>query len=62
MRLMFVILAFVIDLIAILSVLDTGLRRRIRMKWVVIITALPFLGAGLWWRRGPGRDRVRGPL
>jgi len=55
-RLALALLLFVLDVIALRSLLDSNADRRSKFKWTALIVGLPFAGVWLWWRRGPRAD------
>jgi hypothetical protein len=52
------LLVFVLDVIAIVSVLKSGADSGTKLLWIVLIVLLPFLGMILYFLMGPGRRRV----
>ena len=54
LRLLLVLVVFVLDARAISRVLDTAMPRRTRLRWILIIIALPVAGI-VWWRRSLSR-------
>ena len=52
-RLGLALLLFVLDVVALRSLLDSTADRRTKVRWAALVVAVPFVGLWLWWRRGP---------
>ncbi len=52
------LLVFVLDVIAIVSVLKSSADGATKLLWIVLIILLPFLGMVLYFLMGPGRRTV----
>ncbi len=52
------LLVFVLDVIAIVSVLKSSADGATKLLWIVLIILLPFLGMILYFLMGPGRRTV----
>jgi hypothetical protein len=51
-------LVFVLDIIAIVSILKSGADGGTKILWIVLVVLLPFLGMILYFLMGPGRRKV----
>lgn len=49
------ILIFILDIWAIIQILQSGSQPGEKLLWVVIILLLPVIGVALWFFLGPGR-------
>ena len=52
------ILVFVLDIIAIVSILKSSADSGTKLLWVVLVILLPVLGMVLYFLMGPGRRTV----
>ena len=52
------ILVFVLDIIAIVSILKSSADSGTKLLWIVLVLLLPFLGMILYFLMGPGRRTV----
>jgi hypothetical protein len=52
------ILVFVLDVIAVVSVLKSSADGPTKLIWIILIILLPFLGMILYFLMGPGRRTV----
>ena len=52
------ILVFVLDIIAIVSILKSSADSGTKLLWIVLVILLPFLGMVLYFLMGPGRRTV----
>jgi hypothetical protein len=52
------LLVLVLDIMAIVSLLQSGADAGTKILWLVLIILLPFLGMILYFLMGPGRRRV----
>ena len=52
------ILVFVLDIIAIISILKSSADSGTKLLWIVLVILLPFLGMILYFLMGPGRRTV----
>jgi len=52
------ILIFVLDIIAIVSILKSSADSGTKLLWIVLVILLPFLGMILYFLMGPGRRTV----
>jgi hypothetical protein len=52
------LLVFILDIIAIVSVLKSGADATTKLLWFIVIVLLPFLGMILYFLIGPGRRKV----
>ena len=52
------LLVFILDIIAIVSVLKSGADAATKLLWIIVIVLLPFLGMILYFLIGPGRRKV----
>lgn len=46
------VVVFILDVVAIVSVLKSGLEPLMKLVWVVLILALPVVGMALWFLLG----------
>lgn len=44
---------FVLDIFAILKIMESGASTVKKLVWILIILFLPFLGLVVWWLAGP---------
>jgi hypothetical protein len=51
-------LVFVLDIIAIVSILKSSADSGTKLLWMVLVILLPFLGMILYFLMGPGRRTV----
>jgi hypothetical protein len=52
------VLVFVLDIIAIVSILKSSADSGTKLLWIVLVLLLPFLGMILYFLMGPGRRKV----
>jgi hypothetical protein len=52
------VLVFVLDIIAIVSILKSSADSGTKILWMVLVILLPFLGMILYFLMGPGRRTV----
>jgi hypothetical protein len=52
------ILVFVLDIIAIVSILRSSADAATKLLWIVLVILLPFIGMILYFAMGPGRRTV----
>ncbi len=52
------VLIFVLDIIAIVSILKSTADGGTKLLWIVLVILLPFLGMILYFAMGPGRRTV----
>ena len=52
------VLVFVLDVIAIVSILKSTAETGTKILWMVLVILLPFLGMILYFLMGPGRRTV----
>ena len=52
------VLVFVLDIIAIVSILKSSADSGTKLLWIVLVILLPFLGMLLYFLMGPGRRTV----
>ena len=52
------ILVFVLDVIAIVSILKSSVDVATKLLWIVLVILLPFIGMILYFAMGPGRRSV----
>lgn len=52
------VLIFVLDIIAIVSILKSSADSGTKLLWIVLVILLPFLGMILYFLMGPGRRSV----
>ena len=52
------VLVFVLDIIAIVSILKSSAESGTKILWVLLVILLPFLGMILYFAMGPGRRTV----
>ena len=52
------VLVFVLDIIAIVSILKSSADSGTKLLWIVLVILLPFLGMILYFAMGPGRRTV----
>ena len=52
------ILVFVLDIIAIVSILKSSADSGTKLLWIILVILLPFLGMILYFLMGPGRRTV----
>jgi hypothetical protein len=52
------LLVFVLDVIAVVSVLKSSADGGTKLVWIILIILLPFLGMILYFLMGPGRRTV----
>ena len=52
------LLVFVLDIIALVSLLKSGADTGTKILWVVVIVLLPLVGMVLYFLIGPGRRKV----
>jgi uncharacterized RDD family membrane protein YckC len=52
------VLIFVLDIIAIVSILKSSVDSGTKLLWIVLVILLPFLGMILYFLMGPGRRSV----
>lgn len=55
MSYIFAILVFILDIWAIIQIIQSGAEPAVKLLWVVIILLLPVVGVLLWFFLGPGR-------
>jgi hypothetical protein len=51
-------LVFVLDVIAIVSILKSSADGATKLLWIVLVILLPFIGMILYFAMGPGRRSV----
>ena len=51
---------FVLDVIAIASIIGYDASNREKTVWVVVVMVLPFVGLVIWWLAGPKSGRSAG--
>ncbi len=52
------VLVFVLDIIAIISILKSSADSGTKLLWIILVILLPFLGMILYFLMGPGRRTV----
>jgi hypothetical protein len=52
------VLIFVLDIVAIVSLLKSGADSATKILWLLLIVLLPFIGMVLYFLIGPGRRKV----
>jgi hypothetical protein len=52
------VLVFVLDIIAVISILKSSADSGTKLLWIVLVILLPFLGMILYFLMGPGRRTV----
>ncbi|HEY3169473.1 MAG TPA: PLD nuclease N-terminal domain-containing protein [Thermoanaerobaculia bacterium] len=52
------LLVFILDIVAIVSVLKSGADSATKILWIVLVIVLPFVGMILYFLMGPGRRKV----
>ena len=52
------VLVFVLDIIAIVSILKSSADSGTKLLWIVLVILLPFLGMLLYFLMGPGRNKA----
>ena len=52
------ILVFILDIIAIVSILKSSVDGTTKILWVLLVILLPFIGMILYFAMGPGRRGV----
>ena len=52
------VLVFVLDIIAIVSILKSSAETGTKILWLILVILLPFLGMILYFLMGPGRRAV----
>ncbi len=52
------VLVFVLDIIAIVSILKSSAETGTKILWMLLVILLPFLGMILYFAMGPGRRTV----
>jgi hypothetical protein len=52
------ILVFVLDVIAIVSILKSSADTATKLLWIILVILLPFIGMILYFAMGPGRRSV----
>jgi Phospholipase_D-nuclease N-terminal len=52
------VLVFVLDVIAIVSILKSSADGATKLLWIVLVILLPFIGMILYFAMGPGRRSV----
>ena len=52
------VLVFVLDVIAIVSILKSSVDGTTKILWMLLVILLPFIGMILYFAMGPGRRRV----
>jgi hypothetical protein len=52
------LLVFILDIIAIVSILKSSADSGTKLLWIVLVILLPFLGMILYFAMGPGRRTV----
>ena len=52
------ILVFVLDVIAIVSILKSSANSATKLLWIILVILLPFIGMILYFAMGPGRRSV----
>lgn len=52
------IIVFVLDIIAIVSILKSTADGATKLLWVLLVILLPFVGMVLYFLMGPGRRKV----
>ena len=52
------ILVFVLDVIAIVSILKSSADSATKLLWIILVILLPFIGMILYFAMGPGRRTV----
>ena len=52
------VLVFVLDIIAIVSILKSSADGATKILWVLLVILLPFIGMILYFAMGPGRRSV----
>jgi Phospholipase_D-nuclease N-terminal len=55
---LFGLLVFILDVVAIVSLLKSGADATTKLLWFIVIVLLPFLGMLLYFLIGPGRRKV----
>ena len=51
-------LVFVLDVIAIVSILKSSADTATKLLWIILVILLPFIGMILYFAMGPGRRSV----
>lgn len=57
MRSLFGIITFLLDVWAIISIVNSAARRRQKIIWVLVVAVLPLLGFLAWLAAGPKPDK-----
>ena len=57
MRSLFGIITFLLDVWAIISIVNSSAERRQKIIWVLVVAILPLLGFLAWLAMGPKADR-----
>jgi hypothetical protein len=52
------VLVFVLDIIAIISILKSSADSGTKLLWIILVILLPFVGMILYFLMGPGRRTV----
>jgi peptidoglycan/LPS O-acetylase OafA/YrhL len=52
------VLVFVLDIVAIVSILKSNAEPGTKILWLILVILLPFLGMILYFLMGPGRRTV----
>jgi len=52
------ILVFILDIVAIVSLLKSGADSATKILWLLLIVLLPFVGMVIYFLIGPGRKKV----
>lgn len=55
---LFGILVFILDIIAIVSILKSSAESGTKLLWIVLVVLLPVIGMVLYFLMGPGRRTV----
>lgn len=62
MRPVLALLVFLLDVVALISVLGTRAPARRKLAWVLAIVGLPFVGAIVWYWRGVRKPTGTEPI
>jgi len=52
------LVVFILDIWAIINVLQSAAKPIEKALWIVLILVLPFIGLIIWYFAGPGRKKV----
>ena len=52
------LIVFILDIIAIINIIQSGLEPMMKLVWIVVVLALPVIGMALWFLIGAKKVAV----